>query len=230
MCTYIPKKPDPTGPRKKKSYPCENLDQTRSFVPALDNPRLIFMLSAQLKAFTDEAHASLEKKIIQKLKTISSSEDYYMILSLFYGYYHELEKLITAFLDTNILSDYDQRRKSAAIRQDIKSLSQSADGLVMCADLPQIGNGFQALGAVYVLEGSTLGGQVISKMIADRIDLPKDSLSFFEGYGADTHKMWAIIIQKLNELKMSAKEQEQLLDAANSTFKKFENWVNHHGN
>jgi len=188
------------------------------------------MLSAQLKTFTGDAHASLEKKIIQKLKTISSSEDYYRILSLFYGYYFELEKLITAFLDTNILSDFEQRRKSEALVQDIQSLSQPTEHLALCADLPQIGNGFQALGAMYVLEGSTLGGQVISKMIADRVELPENGLSFFEGYGPHTHRMWASFIQKLNELQLNAEDQEQLLEAANNTFKKFENWVNHHGN
>ncbi|HEY0899580.1 MAG TPA: biliverdin-producing heme oxygenase [Sphingobacteriaceae bacterium] len=186
------------------------------------------MLSAQLKAYTGKAHASLEKKIIQKLKTISSSGDYYRILSLFYGYYYELEKLITAYLDTDILPDYDQRRKSAAIVQDIESLFQSTDSLPVCTELPQISTGLQALGALYVLEGSTLGGQVISKMITDRIDLPGYGLSFFESYGTNTYQMWGLFVQKLNELQLNAEERQELLDAANNTFIKFENWVEHH--
>ncbi len=183
------------------------------------------MLSAQLKAYTGEAHASLEKKIIQKIKTISSRQDYYNILSLFYGYYHELEVRIDSFLDTAFLPDYQRRRKADVMARDMASLPETAGEAVLCRELPAIGTHLQAVGVLYVLEGSTLGGQAISSMISKQINISGDGLSFFTGYGAETPRMWALFIDQINCLKLSIPERHEVLDAAHHTFTKFESWV-----
>ena len=47
------------------------------------------------------------------------------------------------------------------------------------------------VGALYVLEGSTLGGQVITRQLAQSIQVyPGKGASFFHGHGADTHVRW----------------------------------------
>jgi heme oxygenase len=47
------------------------------------------------------------------------------------------------------------------------------------------------VGALYVLEGSTLGGQVITRQLAQSIQVyPGKGASFFHGHGADTAVRW----------------------------------------
>lgn len=48
-----------------------------------------------------------------------------------------------------------------------------------------------ALGALYVLEGASLGGRVIARHVADALALTPDTgLAFFCGYGDATGEMW----------------------------------------
>ena len=54
----------------------------------------------------------------------------------------------------------------------------------------------RALGALYVLEGSTLGGQVISRAVAP--SLGTDSLAFFTGYGSLTAALWSSFVAALD--------------------------------
>lgn len=49
-----------------------------------------------------------------------------------------------------------------------------------------------AVGAAYVIEGATLGGQLVSRMLADRLEIgPENGGRFFHGYGAETREKWA---------------------------------------
>ena len=61
----------------------------------------------------------------------------------------------------------------------------------MSSYLPGIENEVQAQGALYVLEGSTLGGRGITKMLLRQCPwLTLQKLTFFNGYGAGTGPMW----------------------------------------
>ena len=59
------------------------------------------------------------------------------------------------------------------------------------SELPSIRSHQHALGALYVIEGSTLGGKIISKMISHQIpSTDGHGLTFFNSYGDDTITMW----------------------------------------
>jgi heme oxygenase len=47
-----------------------------------------------------------------------------------------------------------------------------------------------AIGSLYVLEGSTLGGQIISRGLAGAPWLPAEGLGYFDPYGVATGTMW----------------------------------------
>jgi heme oxygenase len=56
-----------------------------------------------------------------------------------------------------------------------------------------------ALGALYVLEGSTLGGRIILRHLETHtVDIPSDAMSFFAGHGAETGSMWRAFVAKLD--------------------------------
>ncbi len=64
---------------------------------------------------------------------------------------------------------------------------------------------------MYVLEGSTLGGQVICQILMRNLAVPElpKALSFFNGYGADTQSYWDTFVHYLQDImatKRSSKE------------------------
>jgi len=151
------------------------------------------MLSEKLKENTKLNHQQLEKKLVTFMRSIRSREDYVQLISLFYSFFGGLELAIDANFDRSGLPDYQLRRKTAALADDLAQLGATLPALAGKNELPTINGHLQALGALYVIEGSTLGGKIISKMMAQQLGLiNNEGLSFFSGYGAETENMWQI--------------------------------------
>lgn len=181
-------------------------------------------LSQVLKEKTEIAHHQLEKILIGKLKSISSINDYITILCGFHGYIKPLEQQIARNIDTVLLPDYSERRKSEALSADLEQLNSTLN-TSFSSDLPAIDNKYEALGALYVLEGSTLGGQIISRMITQKLQLDENQgLSFFQSYGEQTAAMWERFKAVLDE-RIPVEHSEAVVNAAEQTFIKFKNWL-----
>lgn len=183
---------------------------------------LHFMLAENLKEQTQANHQQLEKRLVAQIKSLTSKEDYIKLLQLFYGYFGGLEERINLFIDQSIIPDYANRRKTESIATDISHLGSKPEQKATGNDLPEINNAQQALGALYVIEGSTLGGSIISKMISGKLHL-NEGLSFFNSYGENTHQMWALFKNILN--KQPADSQPLVVEAANNAFLKFKHWI-----
>jgi heme oxygenase (biliverdin-IX-beta and delta-forming) len=184
------------------------------------------LLSEQLKDATKTNHQLLEKKLITHLKAVRTPADYAAILALFYGFFGGMETHINEHLDTASLPDHPQRRKAAALAHDLSSLHTALPPLATGTDVPAINNHLQALGALYVMEGSTLGGKIIAKMMKAQLK-QTEGMVFFEGYGDATEAMWqtfrAVLDQPLSHL-----EKETVVQSADETFLKFRQWFDRH--
>jgi len=180
------------------------------------------MVSSALKEKTKQAHLSLEKKMVGYIKKVNSNKDYEELLRLFYGYYAPLEPLLNAYISDAVIPSYSQRRKSAAILNDINTISSGVDDFKQCTDLPEIKDTIQALGALYVMEGSTMGGTIIAKMLNKQADIQDDALNFFNGYGEQNIPMWQSFIAAVNDYAVN--DEEKIVNAANETFAKMERW------
>ena len=180
-----------------------------------------------LKHRTEENHMALEAMLLPHLHALQTPEDYSQLLKAFYGYFKPVEALILHHLNKKILPDIEHRRKADFILKDLTSLKTHIANLPLATALPAIGNLYQALGALYVLEGSTLGGRGITKMLMKNVglQLQADQLQFFNGYGTATGSMWTSFIQMLNQLKITGAEKETMIGAANETFLFFKNWL-----
>lgn len=188
------------------------------------------MFAEKLKTDTLANHQQLEKMLVSRMKSIRTKAEYIELLQLFYSYFGGLEEKINNHITANHLSDYNQRRKSAALAADIQALGGMPVAKASGNDLPLISNATEAFAALYVIEGSTLGGQIISQMMGRQLDLPNDvGLSFFKGYGDDTDCMWTAFKEALNNHANTKTEQDNVIDTANQTFTKFKNWAEKHG-
>ena len=97
--------------------------------------------------------------------------------------------------------DWRARHKAPLLARDLAALA--ARGVVPAADdasgtaawrgehTPWPDDGAAAVGALYVLEGATLGGQVVLRRVAPRLGLVEATgAAFYTGYGARTGAMW----------------------------------------
>lgn len=182
------------------------------------------MLSEKLKEQTSNNHQVLEKKLLAQMRNMQSKQDYAALLKSFYSYFGGLEVAINKQLDLSALPDYSKRRKTAVLANDIIYLAAPLPALADETSLPAIINHAQAMGALYVIEGSTLGGKIISKMVSRQLNLTGIAgLSFFNGYGDDTDKMWGSFKIALNNTPNVV--ADEVILAANETFIKFGDWL-----
>ena len=81
------------------------------------------------------------------------------------------------------------------------------------------------MGALYVTEGSTLGGQLISRHLAQRFGWKNgEGHRFFSCYGAETGRMWASFREELTRLSEPSPE-DMIVDGARKMFRTLHNWL-----
>jgi heme oxygenase len=148
-------------------------------------------LATYLRATTAAAHAQLEAA----LSIISEEPDrrrFLTVLEGFHGFHVVWEKAIRQ--RPEFLAFYGPRTRLPQLRRDLGALGRTAaeiDALPLCqaaaalADDPD-----EAVGSIYVLEGSTLGGQLINRALAGADWVPEGGLSYFSPYGRRTGEMW----------------------------------------
>lgn len=182
------------------------------------------MLHQELKDTTTPSHQALEKKMVGFIRNIRTEKDYVRFLKVMYGYYSALERQIENYIpEPEILG----RRKANHLLNDL-GYYHYEDEPVLCKELPPIHSYPAALGALYVMEGSTMGGSIIAKMIKGQLGTQEgDGFSFFNGYGENTKKMWDSFKQNF-EKPFASEERDELIEAANNTFKSFHNWIAKH--
>jgi heme oxygenase len=182
------------------------------------------MIADLIKNETKTHHQALEVMMVRQLKSMRSITDYTDILEIFYSYFGGLEQRIKANLQKGFT--IDERRKAGDLAADLTHFGASIPELAKENDLPEIENHLQAIGALYVIEGSTLGGKYISQMISKQLEQADDAgLSFFNGYGENTMAMWSDFQEYMNKQAKDAAEEAEIVSAANETFVKFKHWM-----
>ena len=187
------------------------------------------MILAKLKEQTAEQHQRLEAKL-DILARLSSPQGYKSLLEQFYGFYLPLEiHLGSVMCPAGSLSNFTARRKTPLLEKDLLFLDLSERDLAelpQCQKLPTVESEAQAFGCLYVLEGATLGGQIISKYVADKLGYERErGATFFKSYGAEVRAMWCGFVQALGEYAMAHDADDEVVAAAVDTFDKFDQWL-----
>lgn len=175
-------------------------------------------VSTNIKEATKDAHIALEKQVVQRLKNIRSNADYAALLKYFYAYFNHVERVIAPFITESLLPDYKDRRNSGYIKNDILALGSALEDLP-ATTVPAIDTAVKALGALYVMEGSIMGGSIIVKML-EKGGIT-DGVSFFSGYGEATGPMWGKFVAVMNREATTEVQQAAMIRTANETFEHF---------
>jgi heme oxygenase len=113
-------------------------------------------------------------------------------LERFYGLYRPLEARLSRLPFADVGLSLAPRRKVPMLEADLVRLGTDPGSLPVCAELPSIGTLAEGLGVLYVLEGATLGGQVIRRHLDGTLGVgPDNGGEFFVSYGARVGEMWS---------------------------------------
>lgn len=170
-------------------------------------------------------HEELDKALVPYISGIRTIQDYTQLLVAFYGFFKPVYDSIDAHLDVYYLPDYPSRRKPEDILQNLRELDAHDPATQICRQVPSIQNNAGAFGALYVMEGSTLGGLMIKKMLTGQLSLSDKQLQFFGGYGKQTRQRWNVFLSAMNTVAQNETEEQALIETAKATFTCFRNWL-----
>jgi len=178
-------------------------------------------LHLQLRAATGLAHQALEQELDWTAR-VATVAGYRSLLARLHGFHRSWEPAIgTALADGSF---FDPRCRVSALARDLAFLGLSPegiDGLPRALPIPLPGPA-AAMGALYVLEGSTLGGRVIGRHIATAHGLAEDGLAYYTAHGARTGAMWSAFRTRLDTFE---EEADEVVAAANGTFDAMRTWL-----
>jgi len=156
--------------------------------------------------------------------------DYRRLLTRFYGYYVPLEARLVAWSEAEARGiAYAERVKVPELERDLITLGETAETIALlphCAALPALATEAEGLGCLYVVEGSTLGGQVITRQLLKSLGLTAENgVAFFNGYGAETGPRWKTFGAWLEEGAAQLDQDEAIIAGANETFRTLGDWL-----
>lgn len=184
-------------------------------------------LMRSLKLSTTNEHHELETA----LDLLDSSLDlasYKRLLERFLGFYDPWEASCASALGNAHTEWFSARRKSHLLRRDLEVLGKNEHSfacLPQCTELPSLRTTSSALGSMYVIEGSTLGGQLLARHFHSRLGVDANSgAAFFNGYGERTAEMWRNFAHAV-ERHVPRPSADEAICAARATFRSLHRWL-----
>jgi heme oxygenase len=193
---------------------------------ALHHPHTVSDVLTDLRQATASAHQTLEARL-PFLHPDFNLPRYTGLLKAYYGFYLPLEQALCALPLPAELA-FQERRKSAALAADLRALGLSSaeiDHLPTCQQLPPMQDSASAFGVLYVLEGATLGGQVLLRAVRNQLQLgAENGAAFLDVYGAATGQRWRAFLELLAGVTQPDLRQ-RCVQAACATFTLFQAWL-----
>lgn len=198
-------------------------------------------LLQQLKTGTATRHRAIES-VVPLLDPNLTPAAYRGYLEALLGYYPVVEQRLRLLPDLpGVLPDLDQRWKTDALRMDCEELgsrlkpeADPAGHPAAVEDLPAakldvvpaLGTLPEAFGCLYVLEGSTLGGQILVRVVRERLG-PQigDATRFLASYGDQVRPMWQRLQGAMVAALPDAGEQKLAVQSACALFDGLHQWL-----
>ncbi len=175
-------------------------------------------LHGRLRAATAAAHESLERDLGWEAR-VASLPGYRGLLARLRGFHAAYEPAIGTGLGDEAF--FGPRRRLAKLDADLAHLGLGTVSALPAPPAPRFHHPDMALGALYVLEGSTLGGRVIGRRIAALHGLETDGLAYYRAHGPATGAMWTAFRARLE----TAQDAAALTGAAVATFTAMRDWL-----
>jgi heme oxygenase len=118
----------------------------------------------------------------------------------------------------------DGRRKLPLLRADLRALA--IEPCEPPAPEARIAGAAEALGALYVLEGATLGGRIIYRHAAGPLGVtPQHGAAYYGGYGDGTGERWKAFGRAITRFADETGSAPRVVDGAVACFAALEAWL-----
>jgi heme oxygenase (biliverdin-IX-beta and delta-forming) len=193
-----------------------------------EQPPLVMSL---LKTETANAHRQLERtsSFVRLFSPDYALPEYKQLLGLFYGFHVALEPLLFDGLSESHHSVLGHKVKTGLLAKDLATFGDTEAEIAKisrCDELPQLSSFARQMGALYVLEGSVLGGRIISKRLKEHFgDDVLDKLNYYTCYGEHVGTEWKGFQSFMGDQFADESEQiPEVIAAANDTFMALHQW------
>jgi len=178
---------------------------------------------ARLKQETAAEHAAIEAAagVMDSALSLASYQCY---LEQSYAFYAVVEPLLHELGAWQALGlPAEERTKLPLLEADLETLGSDVARLPRAVP-PRLPGVAEAYGCLYVLEGSTLGGRVISRHVQARLGsgVPR---AFLEAYGSRTGERWQAFRAALAGAPRSRDVDARIIVGAKATFEAFTAWL-----
>jgi len=145
---------------------------------------------------------------------------------IMFGFVEPLEHLLVEELGrSNLL--VAGRLKTSWLSEDLHNHGLTSAQIALlprCKALPPLDSDAKILGVCYVMEGSTLGGQMISQHIESKLGLKNGvGYRYFRSYGPEVGRRWqdfrALLLQQSNP-----RIDDEIVASADETFRRLRLW------
>ncbi|MBP3955787.1 biliverdin-producing heme oxygenase [Gemmata sp. G18] len=179
----------------------------------------------RLKEGTAPHHAAAEQRLDLENRLRDSSA-YAALIGRLCGFYRPLESALGRVRGYEELDlRFSERSKAHHLVNDLAELGHAPDRFPICPP-PQVPSLGDALGRMYVLEGATLGGRMISRMVEARLGFtPERGCAFFASYGDRVGAMWTAFRSALVRFATTPEVEREIIVAAVDTFDRFNSWL-----
>jgi heme oxygenase (biliverdin-IX-beta and delta-forming) len=167
-----------------------------------------------LREQTSNAHRELDETL-QIIERLSVPERRGRLLLGYHSLHCETEAKVVPFLAEIADLDFSARRRSSLIVEGLGILDQNT--LLGSAASLDIRTRAEACGALYVFEGSSLGGRFIVKELKRR-GVSLAGLGFLDLYGIDTGRRWQSFLAILEREIKSCVQRTDAVTGALNTF------------
>lgn len=177
-------------------------------------------LSQLIKERTEANHDRLEMQMyVNEIFTRRLSYSQYCdLVQVNYAVIAAIEQDIHAALPVELQQQLqtDKRSKLQSLENDLQALSLYKT-VMHHPYKPKYTNTAEALGGMYVVEGATLGGNVIARRLKEIPVLAEQPFHFYTVYGDELSNNW-LVFKDVLDTKVQPEDFEKCIAKANETF------------
>jgi heme oxygenase len=185
-------------------------------------------MRSRLRAATAGAHERMHahRGFAAAAAGAISIADYRWLLRRLHGFHRAFEIALAERVGAEFVG---ARARAHLIAADLEALGLDAGEIArlpLCDALSTPRDKAEALGALYVVEGSTLGGVQIARALQGVVG-GSDGRGrlFYLGYGERHGAMWRAFLEELEALAERRADADAAVRAAVDTFEQFERWM-----
>lgn len=185
----------------------------------------------QLREGTSDLHAQVESRV-PLTKPEPSRAEYVWFLQKMLGFAEPVERALEAMIrDYPALIGAPESWKAPWLSADLDALGghlpagagARRPSLLAAPTLTDPAHGW---GALYVLEGASLGGQVLRRHLATQAWWPHGpGARYLAGYGARTAEVWRNFRERAENFATTSVRRDAMVAGARETFTRLSDWL-----